>query len=476
MSFDLHSLVDWMRAADVPFRIGRADGAELGALPDEDLVRVEFDSRLVGPDALFCGVPGEHVHGAAFLPQALAAGVRVAVVEGEAPAVPDSPAVVLEVEDARQALNAAARGWLDRHAPRVVGVTGSNGKTTTKDFTAAALRGSVAAAASPGNRNSGWGLPAAVLGFSGDEEVLVLEMGASAPDEIGRLAAVARPWMGCITNIAGAHIEFFGSLDEVARTKGQLIEALPSDGVAVLNRDCPRYASLVARTRARVVDFGFSAEATVRIESARAVEDGVEVVIAGHRAVLGVFGTVNAANAAAAMIMAEQLGVDPGRALERMAAAAMSPHRSRRLRVGGRQVVDDCYNANPASVLAALDALAAQEGAGRRFVLLGDMAELGDHAAAGHREVIARALRDDALHRVLVAGPLMREAAASFDDPRLLAHAEVDAVALSRQLVDETEEGDVILLKASRSSALERVLEALETELDEGDAARGGRS
>jgi len=458
MSFDLRELVAWWRDAGIDVVVRDAAGARIEP-PARVLARAAYDHRLCDTDTMFCAVQGESTHGVRFLRDAFVAGVPVALVEGRAPFHDEVNGVVVEVPDARIALATAATQWLRAHDPVVVGITGSNGKTTTKDFLAAALAGDRVAAASPGNLNSRWGMPAAILGFSGDEDVLVLEMGASGPDEIGRLAQIASPWMGCITNVAPAHLEFFGSVDEVARTKGQLIEALPSNGVAVLNRDDPRFESLRARSGAQnVISFGADPTADLRVERAESVDDGIAVRIGGVEGVLPVFGTVNADNAAAAMAMAEALGVRREDALERLAAASLSPHRSRRLQAAGRTLIDDSYNANPASVREALGSLAATR-AVRRVVVLGEMAELGPDAVPMHREVLGVAL-ESGLDRVVVIGDSYAAAAVGAEDARIVRFDRQEPAEIAAWLDAATDEGDAVLFKGSRSGALERILDA----------------
>lgn len=479
MAFALGELLGWMRSGGIA-HVVRGSGGGAADLPLAlVLENVVFDSREAGPRTLFCAVAGEHTHGVRFLPAALHAGAPVVLVEGEAPAIEDegTRAVVIEVADVRVALNAAARGWLDRYRPRIVGITGSNGKTTTKDLVAIALQGSVSAAASPGNRNSGWGLPAAVLGFAGHEDVLVLEMGASAPGEIARLCEVARPSIGCITNIGPAHLEFFGDEAGVAHTKGALVECLPDDGVAVLARDDAHFEALAARTRARVVSFGTDARADVRVTAAEPVQYGLALTVAGVSAVLPLFGAHNALNVAAAVAMVQALGVEAATAIQRMQDVRLSPHRSRVVELGDRQVIDDCYNANPASMIAALDSFARSGAPGaRRIALLGDMAELGEYAEAGHHAVIAHALDLRGIDRVIVVGERMERASRTFEDERLQARADVDPIALAHLLLAGTGAGDVVLVKASRSVALERVLDVIAEQCHEGPVGPGGQA
>ncbi len=462
MSFSIREFTNWLQRGDVEFRLRRADGTAGGDSMGELLCRAAVtDSRKVEDGFLFCAAQGESTHGARFLDAALSAGAAAVLVEGPAPSFQGFAIPFVEVEDARLALAVAARGWLDDHSPRVIAITGSNGKTTTKDFLGAALGGELSVSISPGNLNSLWGLPLAVLGFRGDEDWVVLEMGASVPDEIGRLARIARPWMGCVTNVAPAHLEGFGSVEEVMRTKGQLLESLPSDGVAVINGDDPWADELAARSGAdRVLRFGHSATADIRVEDATASRQGLIVRIDGETCELPVFGEINASNAAAAVAMARFCGVPTGRALERISRARLSPHRSRTCDCGGRTIVDDSYNANPVSVRQALDSLALWPGSHARVAVLGDMAELGPEAVALHREIL-----DHALHRgldlVVVAGPLYAEAAPTDHSGVMVVIDSVDVGAILDALEKRTRAGDVILLKGSRSAGLERVLDAM---------------
>jgi UDP-N-acetylmuramoyl-tripeptide--D-alanyl-D-alanine ligase len=462
MSFTIGELQDWLQRGDVGFSLRRADGSAGSDSMRGLLCRAAVtDSRKVEGGFLFCAVQGDSTHGVQFLGAALSAGAVAVLVEGPAPVFGDFAVPFVEVEDARLALAAAARGWLEDHGPRVIGITGSNGKTTTKDFLGAALGGELPVSISPGNLNSLWGLPLAVLGFRGDEDWLVLEMGASVPDEIGRLARIARPWMGCVTNVAPTHLEGFGSVEEVMRTKGQLLEALPSDGVAIINADDPWADELAARSGAvRVLRFGHSPTADIRVEDATVSRHGLRVRIDGETCELPVFGEINASNAAAAVAMARFCGVPAERALERISRARLSPHRSRTCDCGGRTIVDDTYNANPASVRQALDSLSMWPGSHARVAVLGDMAELGPEAVALHREIL-----DHALHRgldlVVVAGPLYAEAAPTDSSGVLVVIDLIDVGAILDVLENRTRAGDVVLLKGSRSAGLERVLDAM---------------
>jgi UDP-N-acetylmuramoyl-tripeptide--D-alanyl-D-alanine ligase len=470
MSFTLREMRRWLERGGVAVELVRADGRPLeepAAVEDVELRAASLDSRHCDETTLFVGVAGERTHGGRFLAEALTAGAPTALVEGPLAAVASRAEPVLVVADGRSALEHIARGYLRRFAPVVVGITGSNGKTTTKDLLRAALADVPAVGSSPGNLNSRWGVPLAILAQTGDERILVLEMGASAPGEIGHLASIAPPTIGCITNVAPAHLERFGSVEAVAQTKSQLLEALPAEGVAVLCRDDPCFDTLRRRSAAaRCISFGRSAKSDVRVQLVRQHAEGLFVRIDGDEVQLPLFGESNALNAAAALTMARELGVDSSRALAAMAEVQLSPHRSRLVHVAQRTFIDDCYNANPASMRAALQSLLAIPVRGRRIAVLGTMAELGPGETEHHRALL-REVAASALERVHVVGAAMSSAAAEIDQDgaRIQVWDEDRFEAFRQQLRSEIRAGDAVLFKASRSVGLERVLEALLVEL-----------
>ncbi len=460
MAVDLRTLAAWLQEALPGIRLRRGDARTIGSvdeLPMRSARSLTLDSRGCDRRTAFVAVAGERTHGVRFLEAAFAAGAPFALVEGEAPRIEIADAVWIEVDDGRRALAAAARAWLQSHHPQVIGITGSNGKTTTKDMVTAALAGRLRVGATPGNLNSSWGLPLAVLGMKGEEEVLVLEMGASAPGEIGVLAAIAAPRVGVITNIGPAHLESFRSTEEVARTKAQLVEALPIDGCAVLGCDDEHFTALVAANAAtRFRSFGRSAGADVRIERVEPVLGGVDVCIQGTRALLPRFGEAHALNAAAALAVAAEFEIEIAEALERIARMPAAPHRGRWIEVAGGWWVDDAYNANPASMIAALHTLGRTPSVARRIAVLGDMAELGPEGPLAHRKVLESA-REVGIDRIHTFGPLFASAAADAG-VEVLAHAtgayEEFAAAL------DPHPRDLVLFKGSRSQQLERAIEA----------------
>jgi len=428
-----------------------------------------YDSRQVQPGQIFFALPGERTDGFGFAAQADASGAA-AIVVPRARGVPSGVegAAVIGVDDPRLALGDLARAVRAEFGGRVVGVTGSNGKTTTKELVAAALRPLGEVLRTPGSLNTEVGLPVTVLSARGTEAAWVLEMAMRGRGEIAYLAAVARPHIGVITNVAGAHLERLGSIEEIARAKGELFAGLADDGVAVLPADDPLIEAQAAAVPAhrricfdgpgagdvRVLDFipAGSAGAVVRYAV------GETPVVA--RLPLG--GAHNARNGAAALAVAMAAGVSPVDAAQALETPTLPPHRSAALAAGGRVVFDDCYNANPASMHAALATVADSVGGGRAFAVLGDMLEIGPEAEALHREVgrdaggrLAGVVAVGALAGAIVEGAR----AAGLDPERAVVEATAESAA--GRVASWTAPGDWILVKASRGMKLEQAVAAL---------------
>ena len=383
----------------VPLRLVRFLASQVAAAtggrlvgPDVELRGASFDSRSLQPGDLFVPIVAER-DGHEFLGEAAARGAGAAL--SSRAADPTIGITIIEVADTRQALLDLAT-WARGQLPAsVVGITGSVGKTSTKDLTVAAVGAGRRVAANTRSFNNEQGLPVTVLGAPDDVEVLVLEMGMRGPGEITRLCAVGRPEIGVVTAVAEAHTELLGGIDGVARAKAELVDALPSSGVAVLNADDPRVTTMAGRTAARVLRFGRHADADVRIMNLVLDELARPTFTVatpwGECAVrLTVSGAHMASNAAAALAVAGVVGVDITVAAAALAQAALSARRMQVVTtVDGGLLINDAYNANPASMAAALEALAAIE-AERRVAVLGVMAELADPTAE-HRAIAQRA-------------------------------------------------------------------------------------
>jgi UDP-N-acetylmuramoyl-tripeptide--D-alanyl-D-alanine ligase len=411
---------------------------------------VEYDSRRIGPGGLFVAFAGEHADGHDFAAAAVAAGAAGVLGSRDT----GEPGVV--VADPLAALATLARAVVDR-LPQltVVGLTGSSGKTTTKDYIGQLLSRLGPTVAPAGSLNNELGFPYTALQATAETRFLVLEMGARGIGHIRYLTEVAPPRIGLVLNVGAAHIGEFGSVSGTARAKGELVEALPADGVAVLNADDPLVAAMAGRTAARVVRFGESAGADVRAVGVTLDDRGrASYTLDGRRVRLGVTGAHQVSNTLAAAAVALELGMSPDEVAEALGGIGIVS--SRRMdvfdRPDGVTVIDDSYNANPSSTAAALRALAAM-GADRRTVaVLGYMAELGEHEVAGHRDV-GRLAAELGVGRLIAVGgnarPVLDGAAevAAWKGEAVFAADQEEAVAA---LQEDLRTGDVVLVKGSR--------------------------
>ncbi|MDX6696887.1 MAG: UDP-N-acetylmuramoyl-tripeptide--D-alanyl-D-alanine ligase [Solirubrobacteraceae bacterium] len=443
-------MIDWS-----PERIARAAGARLVSPPPaggEGPRRAVIDSREAGPGDLFVGLPGERVNGGRFAALALAAGAWGTLTDDESAEAARcaAPGVLLAAGDPLAALQRLAREWRRELGARTIGVTGSTGKTSTKDILAALLSPHVSTVASPANLNTEIGLPLAILGAPPGTEALVLEMAMRGPGQIAELTAIARPDVGVIVNVGPVHLEILGTLEAVAAAKAELLRDLPAGATAVVPAAEPLLEPHL-RDDLDVVTFGDGGD--VRLVQA----DGERVVIdaRGERVELELSYAQahNRLNTLAAVAAALAVGVRPRGRVD----VEFSGGRGDRIDLpGGVAVVDDCYNANPMSMRAALEELAVTA-SGRRVAVLGDMLELGDGEVEFHREVGAHAARRG-VDLLITVGP---RAAAMLDAYDGEGHAVADAGEAAALLPELVEPGDTVLVKASRGVGLEVVAQAL---------------
>jgi len=422
-----------------------------------------FDSRLVEPGGLFVALSGERVDGHDYARQAMAAGA-VAVLAARPVGV---PAVV--VEDVLAAYGRLATALVQRLPDlRVVAVTGSVGKTTTKDLIGQVLSWLGPTTAPPGNRNSDVGMPETVSRLSADSRFLVLEMGARRVGDIRYLTSIVRPQVGAVLNVGTAHLGEFGSREAIARTKGELVEALPASGAAVLNADDPLVAGMAARTSANVVTFGRVGQATVRAEQVAVDAWGRAAFLlhtpVGDSAVsLRVYGEHLVSNALAAAAAALRFTDDVGLIAEALSTA--EPVSEGRMRVtrraDGITVINDAYNANPVSMAAALQTLTRMAQDRRAVAVLGQMNELGNTSESDH-VAVGSAVAEVGVNWLVTVGN---------DDARRLGEAAArggvstlhvaDSGAARRVLEETLVAGDVVLLKGSNSVGLMAVAQSL---------------
>lgn len=425
------------------------------------------DSRQVTPGCLFVALVGDRYDGHDFAQAALDAGAGgVLVQKGHPLTLREGPWAHFEVEDTLRALGRLAACVRRRFEAPLGAVTGSNGKTTTKELVASILSTRGPALKTQGNLNNEVGLPLTLFGLDAGQVAAVVELGMNHPGEIARLTDIARPDAGLITTVQPAHLEGCGSLEGVARAKGELFLGLGRGATAVVNADEPLVVAQTVGLRAKRLTFGQGAGVDVRLlQAAPRGRAGQTLVIgfAGRRypVALRLLGQHNALNATGAFAMGVALGYRPDECVQGLDAAVAHPRRMQLLDApGGVTVVDDCYNANPASMLAALKTLPSLAGGGRAVAVLGDMLELGTGEPEGHLEVGQAVVGAASL--VAFVGPRMAaahaeaaktlgDAAAHFDEvPQLLAW-----------LSPKLRSGDVVLVKASRGMRLERVVDAL---------------
>jgi len=415
------------------------------------------DSRAVEPGALFVAIAGEHVDGHDFVADAVAKGATGVLASRPVPA----PCVV--VDDVTVALGQLAHTVLDRIDAMVIAITGSQGKTGVKDLVARVLADTGPTVAAVGSFNNELGVPLTVLRADARTRFLVLEMGARGIGHIAKLCAIAKPDIGVVLNVGSAHASEFGSREATAIAKGEMVEALAPDGVAVLNADDPLTAQMATRTAARILTFGLTGNVEIaNLQLDAAGEPSFTLAhgddsVATHVPQLGEHHALNAAAAAAVCLAA---GLDLTTIGIRLTgASAQSPMRmAQTIRPDGVLVVNDAYNANPESVAAALRAVSHLRTPERRIVaVLGEMRELGDGAEQSHREVgtLAAELGFDLVVAVDTAAAAVAEGAG---DRGVFAADHDEAVRIVSAWLTP---GDVVLVKASRGARLERVTAAL---------------
>lgn len=445
-----------MRLAEAAIATG---GELLGA--DAAFDAVTSDSRTVAAGDLFVALVGERFDGHDFVTDCLRAGAVAAMVQRRE--LPAGGKPLLVVEDTRLALGQLGAYWLQQCAPEVVAITGSNGKTTVKEMLAAILRhaaGATGVLATEGNLNNDIGLPLTLLKLQRGQRYAVLEMGMNHPGEIAYLTGLARPRVALVNNAGSAHLEGLGSVEAVARAKGEIFQGLVADGVAVINAD-DSYAALWTQLAAsrRIVRFGLEQPAEVSADYKLGV-DGTELTLKtpqGEAALqLYVPGLHNVRNALAAAAAALVLGIAPEVIAHGLESYGGTKGRlQQKAGIGGARLIDDTYNANPASMRAAIGVLAAYPG--RRIYVMGDMGELGLDAPAMHAE-IGRMARDAGIDALYGVGEMTRGAVDAFGSAgRHFADVDALVAALQPELQPEA----TLLIKGSRFMRMERVVDAL---------------
>ncbi len=436
-----------------------ADGI-FSARGDIHVTRVITDSRKVSPGDVFVALKGDKFDAHDFLPQVIAAGASAVLVEKGRGIAADACAMI-EVDDTLVGLQNMARGYRAWHQPLIIGLTGSNGKTSTKDLTAIIMASKFRTRATLGNLNNHIGVPLTLLSLDEEDECGVVEMGMNHAGEIKQLVDIALPDAAIVTNVGMAHIEHLGSRDAIGWEKGTLPANVHGEGVVVLNANDP-YTDLIARHCQATVFRAGTNVGDVRAFDLRSNAEGTafKLDFAGEvvQAFLPIMGDHMVGNAALAACMGWAHGIAPADIAEALSGAKLTGGRMETKAVNGIHFIDDSYNANPDSMKAGLTAIAALQISGRKVAVLGRMGELGLHAVEGHCEVgkHAAAMSLDAVFTVGAEAALISDAAkaAGLSESRNFTSQEACAAHLKTIL----QPGDAVLLKGSRSAGMEKVL------------------
>lgn len=443
-----------------------ATGGTTSLDPATPINSISIDSRELGPDALFVAIKGDRFDGHEFVDKALENGAVAALVHKGA-----GPGRIV-VADALEGLRDIARAARDRSRALVVGVTGSVGKTTTKEAIRVVFEAAGQTHASIKSFNNHWGVPLMLARFPESAQFGVFEMGMSGPEEIRPLSQLVRPQIAVITTIAPAHLEAFGSLDGIARAKAEIFTGLETGGTAVLNADHAQLGVLLDEANAagvaNLVTYGEARGADWQILDVQLLPDRSFATIehegVKHALVLNVPGRHMIANATAALAVAHLAGIEPSVALRALAGFGAQPGRGQRLLLGPTErpllLIDESYNANTASMTAALDVFAAQAApAGRKVVILGDMLELGPQSASLHAS-LAPAVTASGAERVYLVGHEMSALAEALGSARVAAHTQ-SAAEMADIVLDVLAYGDAVMIKGSNGVGLAGIVDKI---------------
>lgn len=421
---------------------------------------VSIDSRSLTSEQLFVAIVGENNNGHNFVGQALengAAGLLLSRHECDVSRVPQEVPVVT-VDDTHNALIQLAVDYLDAVAPKRVGITGSNGKTTTKELTYQLIHAvEKSVYRTPGNLNNLYGIPLSILSMPSDVKIAVMEMGISTPGEMARLAKITRPDVAVVTNVSETHLEFLETVENVAREKLDIVSA-SDNATLVVNCDDSVLMNAVDKRPNRKITFGLSKSCDIHPDDILTQRGGTTVTIEGNTFVLPLFGEYQVYNLLAAYAVAREIGCDFSLIDTSAIKLSTAPLRGERLSLGGAIFVNDSYNANPVSMRLGLETFAREAVNGRRIIVIGDMLELGAGAEEHHR-AIGRLAGKLAFDLVVGVGPLcevlIEEAQKVLGKEKATLCADVDSAAryLKRTIVP----GDVVLLKGSRGIGLDRI-------------------
>src|SRR6184192_2288491 len=444
-------------------QIAELSGAKLEQGDGKTLIeRISTDSRTIKKGELFVALRGENFDGHKFVEATAEAGAAGAIVDLKWNGKVPSKFVIIRGEDTLLGYQNLAANYRKALSIKVLAITGSNGKTSTKDFAASVLGRKFRVTKTQGNFNNHVGSPRTILEATSDDEVAVWEIGMNHPGEVAPLAKIAAPDAAIITNIGVAHIEFMGTREAIANEKGALAEAVAAEGAVILNADDPFSKGIAERTNAHVI-FAGTKEGTVRAIDIQQSAEGSEFTImeGAHRcrAQLPVPGLHMVQNALLALAAGRAFGLSLEEAAAGLASAPLTKARLQIREIRGVQFIDDSYNANPESMKAALRTLVELDADGKRIAVLGEMRELGDESEHGHREVgeTAAVLKIDHLIAIgnIAAAIALAAERAGLEKTRTVTSASEAAGILA----EIAEPGDLVLIKGSRAARTERVME-----------------
>ncbi|MFP6639599.1 MAG: UDP-N-acetylmuramoyl-tripeptide--D-alanyl-D-alanine ligase, partial [Myxococcota bacterium] len=459
----------------IPFRIAEAEKWSEGVLAsgslETQLSGVSIDTRTIGPGELFVAIRGERHDAHGFLDRATQSGAAALLVERswlQENVAPKGPAVIA-AEDTTLALGALAHGHRSDFGGPLVAVTGSNGKTSTKELTHSILSVSHPCLKNEGNLNNEFGLPLTLLRRESEHRAVVLELGMNHRGEIARLTEIARPDVGVITNVGSAHIEFLGSQEEIALEKGDLVAGLGESGTAVLNADDARVLNQRNRARGQVLTFGHSSGADVRADQIRFDTEGAfDFLLGAPQGSVSVrvpgWAETTVDNSLAAAAAALSAGASLEEVKQGLTFFEAVPGRMNCTRLtDGARVIDDSYNANPQSMRVALETLARVKGRGRAIAVLGDMGELGAESARAHVGVgsLAGELGTDLLFALGDHAEDLGRAAVAAGMAEPSVHVGGQHEEIAQQIASRVKSDDWILVKGSRAMQMERVVQSL---------------
>lgn len=457
-----------MEAISLNYAASACAGEISGGTGAELASRVCTDSRQAQAGDLFFAIRGDRFDGHEFVEQVARQGVAgVVVSKTQSARWASLGCPVIAVDDPRLALGRLAARYRQDFAAPVIAVGGSNGKTTTKNILATVLRQALDTLASEASFNNDIGVPVTLLQLERHHQAAVLEIGTNHPGEVASLMRIAQPRIAVVTSIGREHLEFFGDLDGVIREEGWLAELLPAEGLLVTNGDGPWVEAFAQRTKARVVRAGFEEGNDWRVTEVRPDDLGTSFVVAAPNAAwsgeyrVNLLGRHQASNAVLAMVVAGELGLDRSQVERGLAQCEAASMRMQLWEANGVRVLDDAYNANADSMITALKALMDLPGHGRRIAVLGDMAELGPSSASAHEEVGRTAARLG-VGQLIAVGAMasaMAGAARAAGLTRVFEFSEVESARAAIKRFFKP--GDLVLLKASRATRLERVANVL---------------